>query len=158
MKHLTAADILKQQNSRQTRRHEAFNIILDNCYKRIQKCVQVLRNVHSCFFEVPEFLIGYPLYELNECIQYCIDILTSKGFAVQYIFPRILMISWLTPRSQALPAPAPRNRNANANANANGNANANAQGKKPQGAGAGDKKIFVQKKATNVKKFLLDLS
>ena len=133
MKHLTAADIMKQQSMRQNRRREAFDNILENCYKRIQKCVHVLRNVESCFFEVPEFVIGYPLYELNECIQYCINILTSKGFAVKYIFPRILMISWLPPRQLTLPEPG------------------------RAAAKTGEKKVFVQKKNTTTKKFLMDL-
>lgn len=95
MKHFTAADILRQQGLRQARRREAFNVILENCYKKIQKCVQVTRNVFSCFCDVPEFIIGYPLYDLNECIKYCMDTLISKGFQVQYIFPRVLLISWM---------------------------------------------------------------
>lgn len=101
LKHFTAADILKQQGQRQAKRHEAFNIIIDNCYKKIQKCIQVTRNVYSCFCEIPEFIIGYPLYDLNECIQYCMNILIKKGFSIQYIFPRVLYISWM-------PAPKPK--------------------------------------------------
>jgi hypothetical protein len=105
MKYLTAADILKQQGVRQAKRYEAFEIILENVYKKIQKCIQVTRNVFSCFFEVPEFLIGYPLYDLNECIQYIVKILVTKGFAIQYIFPRILFVSWMPKANATLPMP-----------------------------------------------------
>ena len=47
-----------------------------------------------CFFEVPEFVIGYPLYNINECVNYIHDKLTSNGFLVKYYFPNILYISW----------------------------------------------------------------
>jgi hypothetical protein len=107
MRYLTAADILKQQGARQARRYEAFEIILENVYKKIQKCIQVTRNVFSCFFEVPEFIIGYPLYDLNECIQYIVKILISKGFAIQYMFPRILFVSWSPKPNATLPMPMP---------------------------------------------------
>lgn len=106
-KYLSASDILKQQQKKQTKRQEAFDFILEQCYKKIQKCIQVTRNVFECFFEIPEFLIGYPLYDLNECTSYCHALLTSKGFQVQYIFPRVLFISWKPPvkTHTALPMP-----------------------------------------------------
>ena len=107
-KYLYASDILKQQQQKQSKRQEAFEVILEQCYKKIQKCIQVTRNIFECFFEVPEFLIGYPLYDLNECLGYCYSILVNKGFQVQYIFPRVLFISWKPPvkTNTALPMPA----------------------------------------------------
>jgi hypothetical protein len=134
-KYLSAADILKQQVQKQTRRYEAFEHIVSSCYKKIEKCVQVTRNIYSCFYEVPEFLIGFPLYDLNECIQYVANILTTKGFTVQYMFPRVLLVSWMPKNSMTLPMPP-------------GNAK---RGKKP----------FVQMANTSVKpsgKIVLDLS
>ena len=165
MIHLTAADVLKQQNMRLVRRREAFNVILETCYKRIQKCIQVTRNAYSCFCEVPEFLIGYPLYELNECLQYCIDMMTAKGFAVKYIFPRVLLVSWLPPKQAALPAPKQAGRRKTI---------APTVKKQPQiqsqqdhhspftNPDTGEKKVFMQKtrmqNGANGKKYLLDLS
>jgi hypothetical protein len=47
-----------------------------------------------CFFEFPYFIIGYPLYDLNKCIEYVKTSLTSNGFLVNYYFPNYIYISW----------------------------------------------------------------
>ena len=180
MKHLTAADILKQQGARQAKRYEAFELILENCYKIIQKCIQVTRNVYSCCFEVPEFIIGFPLYDLNECIQYIVRILVSKGFAVQYMFPRMLFVSW-APKASTNALPMPNNSNSsNISNSSNSQKVAPAKKRFPAAkqtlkiqsmSGINDsnynsnsndddngKKIFVQKTNRNKGKFMLDLS
>jgi hypothetical protein len=106
-KYLSAKDIVAAQTKRQNKRSESFDQILDKCYKTIKRSVEVLRNNNNCFVEIPEFLIGYPLYDLNECIQFVVQKLTVNGFYVKYFFPRVLFISWAPPPKQALPAPPP---------------------------------------------------
>jgi len=152
MKYLSAADILKQQTTRQNKRFEAFEHIVASCYKRIEKCVQVTRNVYSCFFEVPEFLIGYPLYDLNECIGYVVNILNSKGFTVQYMFPRVLMVSWLPKNTMTLPMPVsnqqPMNQqptNQNHQNHTNHSVYVQDPAKKTRTVATPGKKVFVQK-------------
>jgi hypothetical protein len=44
--------------------------------------------------EVPEYVCGFPLYDLNSCIKYLIDSLKVNGFLVKYYFPKVLYISW----------------------------------------------------------------
>jgi hypothetical protein len=105
MKYCTATDILNMQKKKQEKRFEAFDKITEQCYKKIEKCVEITRNIFSCLFEVPEFMIGYPLYDLNECLQYVMRILISKGFVVNYSFPRLLLVSWLPPSNTLLPMP-----------------------------------------------------
>ena len=78
--------------SRQSKRHICFEKVLEQCYAFIRRHAE--KNVKFCFFEVPDFLIGYPLFDLNECIQYISDKLSSNDFLVRYFFPRILYISW----------------------------------------------------------------
>ena len=105
---MLARDIIAAQAKRQNKRYESFEQILNRCHKTINKSIEVLRNNHHCFFEVPEFIIGYPLYDLNECIEYVIRKLTQEGFYVRYFFPRILYISWAPQPSPALPQPQPQ--------------------------------------------------
>lgn len=108
-KFFSAKDIVAAQTKKKNKRSESFEQILDKCYKTIKRSVDVLRNNHHCFVEIPEFLIGYPLYDLNECIQFVVQKLTVNGFYVKYFFPRVLYISWGTPTQQpALPAPPPK--------------------------------------------------
>jgi hypothetical protein len=96
MKHLNISDIISSHEKRTEKRKESFKKVLELCYKRIEKCSQ--QDNIGCFFDVPEFLIGLPLFSINECIIFVYNHLISSGFTVQYIFPRILYISWLTPQ------------------------------------------------------------
>lgn len=69
-----------------------FNIVVHKCSRCIEKNVSI--NNLSCFYQVPEFLIGYPLYSLEECIKHVQNELGDSGFVVVYFFPNILYISW----------------------------------------------------------------
>jgi len=111
-KHLSVRDIHAAQSRKLNKRHESFERVLSMCHKTISKSINVLRNNNHCLFEVPEFVIGYPLYDLNECITWVVEQLTGGGgFYVRYFFPRILYISWGPPQPitvQALPGPLPQ--------------------------------------------------
>ena len=91
---LKAKDIVDAQAKKTNKRHESFKTILEQCNKQIKKSIEIERNITFTFFEVPEFLIGYPLFDLNECIEYLLKALTTSGFVVKYFFPRIIFVSW----------------------------------------------------------------
>ena len=146
--------MINLQKVKTERRREAFEKILESCYKKMENCVKVTRNANSLFFEVPEVMMGYPLYDLNECVSYVIDFLKSKGFTVTYTFPKLLYISWETHvKSQpklGLSSSSPFNVMNSNNANGNNGNNTN-------------KKITTRKPAASKKapvaagKFILDL-
>jgi hypothetical protein len=94
MKHLSIKDVRDAQNKQDKKRYEAFDYILNMCYRHIQKCVSTLRTTYFCFYEVPEFILGFPLFDLNECITYLQNRLVKSGFHVKYFFPNVLLISW----------------------------------------------------------------
>jgi hypothetical protein len=48
----------------------------------------------NCFYEVPQFVIGYPIFDLTKCIEYLKKTLEGEGFLVKYYFPKYLYISW----------------------------------------------------------------
>lgn len=95
MKQLCVADLHKAIQQRQEKKKDSFNRVLELCFKKIETCAK-LHHI-GCFFDVPEFLIGYPLFNLNECIIYVYNSLVKNGFHVKYIFPRILYITWTPP-------------------------------------------------------------
>jgi len=110
---MSAQDVVNLQLMKQRSRHEAFDKIVDACYKKIENCVKVLRNTTDIYYDVPEFLIGYPLYDLNECITYVKNVIEGKGFQVRYTFPRVLNVSW-----KPLPVPIKYGRPLNTISNA----------------------------------------
>lgn len=95
MKQLCISDIQSSIQKKAEKRKESFNKVLEMCFKRIENGAKF--DKIACFFDVPEFVIGYPLFDLNECIMYVYSQLVKNGFQVQYIFPRILYISWFKP-------------------------------------------------------------
>jgi hypothetical protein len=101
----TIYDIIDNKKKRESKKLEMFSHILENCCKVIKKCDEI--RVTHCVFEVPEYIFGYPLYNLNDCIVYLLQELTKGGFKVQYIFPNTLIISWHIPTKAIAPPPPP---------------------------------------------------
>jgi hypothetical protein len=61
------------------------------------------KNLGGIYFEVPEFIIGKPVYKLNDCIKFIIISLSNRGFSIKYFFPRVLYVSWENIRTQSKP-------------------------------------------------------
>ena len=94
MKHLSSKMVRDAQMKKNQRHYEAFDHILTGIYKHIEKCISMFRTATYCVYTVPEFVLGYPLYNLNECIGYIQDKLKKNGYSTKYVFPNILFISW----------------------------------------------------------------
>ena len=77
---------------RKQRQVEVYAVVLDRCYRRIRRCAAV--NRFDCIFDVPEIIVGKPLFNINACIRYVMNNLVGNGFEVAYYFPRFLHISW----------------------------------------------------------------
>jgi len=92
MKKLNILELHRTINERQQRKNECFDKVLDLCHKKI-----VLQTEHSklnCFYEVPLYIFGYPIYDISKCIEYLKMTLENEGFLVKYFFPKYLYISW----------------------------------------------------------------
>ena len=92
MKALTVRDINATLVKKQEQRAERFSKILESCYKKIERAVSI--NSTFIFFEVPELIFGFPLYNVNECIMYLKNSLEGSGFLCKYFFPNIIYVSW----------------------------------------------------------------
>jgi hypothetical protein len=92
---VTAKEVQQLMLLKEERKKKSFHKVIEFCSKKIQQ--NAIRNATWCMYEIPEFIIGYPIYSLNECIQYVYEFLIKKGFRVDYYFPRILFVSWEMP-------------------------------------------------------------
>lgn len=88
-------ELYGMQKKKKDNRHVCFDHIIELCHRRI-------RNVSShsgqnTFYDIPAVVIGYPLYNFKECIDYVVAALRKNGFLVQ-ILPRphigVVYISW----------------------------------------------------------------
>ena len=90
--HITVFDLYNGMRDREQRHYEAFSIVLERAYSRIRKCASV--NRYDCVFDVPEIVIGKPIFDVNKCTRFIMNNLMHNGFKVEYVFPRYLNISW----------------------------------------------------------------
>lgn len=92
MKRLNILDLHRTINEKKEKHTVCFEKVLDMIHNKIKKSAH---NKHvSCFYQVPTFVFGYPLFNINECIEYVSQQLKANGFFVQYYFPNKLYISW----------------------------------------------------------------
>lgn len=71
-----------------------FRKILSRAHLKIKQTARLRCDDQFCFFLVPEFLIGTPLYDSAACVAYIIGKLNDNGFVVKYTHPNLLFISW----------------------------------------------------------------
>lgn len=79
-------------NSKNEKKNECYEKVLSICHRKITMATE--NKQLRCLFEVPEYIVGYPIYDLPSCIKYILDSLQNNGFLVKYYFPRVLYISW----------------------------------------------------------------
>lgn len=89
---LNILELHRKINQRNEKKNVCYEKVLEICNKRI--LAQTERDKTNCIFEFPEYVIGYPLFDLNMCIQYCEKHLVANGFLVKYMFPNKFYISW----------------------------------------------------------------
>ena len=88
-------DLYSIQKKKSQNRTKCFDKILELCHNRIKMVAS--HTGQNTFFEIPGFMMGFPLYNLQEAIEYVINALRTNGFLVQ-ILPEphigVLYISW----------------------------------------------------------------
>jgi hypothetical protein len=90
---LTVRDLNRFIDSKKNERCVTYHKILEKCMDKIKRCAQMEQ--YRCVFEVPEILIGEPLYSLKHVIEYVFDKLKNQcGMLVAFYPPRKLYISW----------------------------------------------------------------
>ncbi len=93
-KKINLDDLFEKKKQKNLQTLATFNKILNRIHTRIHKTS--LQSAHDewIWFQVPQFMIGAPKYDMAECIAYLIDKLNGNGFAVKYFTPYTLFICW----------------------------------------------------------------
>ena len=89
-------------------RQDVLNAIMGKIHHQIDTVAG--RNETRCIYQIPVYLLGMPLYNVQQCSKYVIQCLQREGFAVQYVHPHTLVIDWALLSSapaSATPASAP---------------------------------------------------
>lgn len=73
---------------------ELYNKLLVKIHIKIKTASRQRNSDNFCSFVMPEILIGFPNYNLSECLVFIVDSLETNGFLTKYIHPNLLFISW----------------------------------------------------------------
>ena len=87
-------DLYKETKYRQEKRTEVYIKVLNRVHKKIKACSRQKHNNCFCCFVVPEFILGFPRYDIATCTAFLIDKLRDNGFNIKYTHPNLLFISW----------------------------------------------------------------
>ena len=88
----SAYELNKQIENKKKRAKLVFEKVLESCDRRIQSAAAV--RAYECVFTVPTFVMGFPLYDVDECMDYVLRKLVSNGFLTDVLPPRSIRISW----------------------------------------------------------------
>ena len=92
MSSLDISNLYNKINERNTKILEKFDDILKKVHNRILYNANLEKTY--CFFQIPEFIIGVPLYNVNDLKNYLITSLKKDRFTLFYVEPNWLFISW----------------------------------------------------------------
>jgi hypothetical protein len=86
-------ELYEKQRIRDELKTETFQKILKRIYLKIKHVAKVAGITHL-FYQIPEYLVGNPRYDYNECVQYIQNKLDDNQFKTKFIKPNIMFITW----------------------------------------------------------------
>ena len=89
-------EIHKKQKDKEKNRVKIYEIISARCFKKIKETS--LNEDTYCFFRLPEYIPGLPIYNMTECVIHLLNILHEKGFNARYCDHFLIFISWNIPK------------------------------------------------------------
>ena len=88
-------DLYEKKKASDLNKLENYKKILKRIHLKIKTVSRQKSNVNQfCWYVVPETILGVPNYDQASCIAFVLDKLSSNGFAVKYIHPNLIFISW----------------------------------------------------------------
>ena len=89
-----AQDLIKSQKEREKIKYKTFSKIYSNIEKKIS--IASSSNFYYVWYEIPEFIIGFPLYNVTECKSFVIKQLQDNGFKVEEFDNNIILVTWFS--------------------------------------------------------------
>ena len=95
--------IKKIEESKRQIKKEIYKKIFEQFSRKIQVCVNASQK--QTFLQVPEFLLGYPSYDINRAAIYLKRQLELSGFQVLPVSNSGFTVSWFTKKEKHEPLP-----------------------------------------------------
>lgn len=91
---LNLHELYSMQEQKKKNRHLCFNHILELCHRRIRTVSSY--GGENTFYEIPGMIVGYPLYNIKDCMEYVVAALRKNGLLVQILPPPHLFVIYLS--------------------------------------------------------------
>ena len=91
---LNPSELYDKRKSKDVARLRAYNKILEQIYNRIRVMSKLPNSAAYLMYTVPQFILGLPKIDLEDCVVYLIYQLRHGGYEVRYSPPNMLYISW----------------------------------------------------------------
>ena len=92
---LKARDVWDEQETRKEQRMAAMRPVLAQLYAKIRTQAIHAPNAPYVVFEIPEYVFGYPLYQMTEAREYLMKTLQTSGYLVWVVDLKYLFVSWM---------------------------------------------------------------
>lgn len=97
---LNINDLFAEQLEKEKNKNKIYDDVLKKCHQKILRSVQINPYNNHCFYIIPKFIYGIPLYNIEQCIRYLIVHLSKNGFKINYTHPNLLLIWWNKPKKE----------------------------------------------------------
>lgn len=87
-------DLYDKKHEKEKLKLSIYEKILDRIHNKIKFTARQKHNEQFLFYQVPEFQLGLPRYDVGDCIAFLINELEDNGFHIKYTHPNLLFISW----------------------------------------------------------------
>jgi len=89
---INAIELYTKQKEREKIKYKTYDII----YKSIEKKIILASstNFYYIWYQLPEFIIGYPKFNIDDCKQNIINKLKLNKFIIEEYYSNLLLIQW----------------------------------------------------------------
>lgn len=87
-----ASELLKKHKEDKKTKEKIY----EKVFLAIEKKILMANNSGAlyCWYQIPEFFINLPIYNVKNCTIYVKKKLKMNGFMIEWFKPNILLISW----------------------------------------------------------------
>jgi hypothetical protein len=80
---LSIAELYTMKNNKDKIKTNTFNVIIEKCHSKIKSIAA--QGGMNIFYEIPFIMLGFPLYDIYECVDYIVKSLRDNGLLVQIL-------------------------------------------------------------------------
>jgi hypothetical protein len=89
---IPAHELYQHHVHRQHGRVKTYNVVLKRLENRIMQTAKM--DKYECDYEVPSFIVGEPMYEIQDCVLYLYMKLHRSGYRVKLLDGVTVRVSW----------------------------------------------------------------